>query len=186
VARGQYTRLRSPGGRADPSAMARAIQAALLALYGGWLLLAYRWHFVDGANLLFHEAGHVFFAWGGPTLHMLGGTLGQLFFPIAAGLHFLRRERVQDAAVCVVWLGESWMNIAVYAADAQAQTLPLVGGEIHDWHWLLSRWGVLPHCHAIAFGFHALGALAVLAGVAIAIAAAWPKPAVEAATGAGL
>lgn len=167
--------------------MARTIQAALLAVYGGWLLVAYRWHLVDGANLLFHEAGHVFFAWGPPTLRILGGTLGQLFFPIAAGLHFLGRGRVQDAAVCLVWLGENGMNIAVYAADAQAQALPLVGGEIHDWHWLLSRWGLLAHCHGVASAIHALGALAVLAGVGLAMAVAWPRSTEEeAATGAGL
>jgi hypothetical protein len=168
--------------------MGRVAQAGLLALYGAWLLFGYRWHFVDGANLLFHEAGHVGFALFGPTLHMLGGTLGQLFFPIAAGLHFARRERFQDAAVCVVWLGESLMNVAVYAADAQAQALPLVGGEIHDWHWLLSRWGLLAHCASVARAIHVLGSLAVVAGVGAAVAMAWPRSAAqpEQATGAGL
>lgn len=168
--------------------MARAIQAGLLALYGAWLLVGYRWHWIDGANLLFHEAGHVFLAPFGATLHMLGGTLGQLVFPIAAAFHFASRERLQDAAVCIVWLGESLMNVAVYAADAQAQALPLVGGEIHDWHWLLSRWGLLGHCAAVARSIHWLGAAAVLAGVGVAVAIAWPKPreSAEVATGAGL
>ena len=159
--------------------MGRVAQAGLLAFYGGWLLFGYRWHFVDGANLLFHEAGHLFCALFGPTLHMLGGTLGQLVFPIAAGLHFARRERYQDAAVCAVWLGESLMNVSVYAADAQAQALPLVGGEIHDWHWLLSRWGLLAHCQGVARAIRVLGSLAVIAGVGAAMAIAWPKATAE-------
>jgi len=149
--------------------MARALLAGLLALYGGWLLVDYRWHFVDGANLLFHEAGHVFFGFLGPTLGILGGTLGQLFFPVACAVHFLRRASVAEAAAAVVWLGENLMNVALYVADARAQVLPRVGGEIHDWHWLLSRWGLLAHDIGVARGVRVLGALVVVAGVALAL-----------------
>jgi len=168
--------------------MARLVLAVLLALYGGWLVLAYRWHFVDGANLLFHEAGHVFFAVFGTTLTVLGGTLGQLFFPIACIVHFARRASLAEAAVAVVWLGENLMNVAIYVADARAQVLPRVGGGGHDWHWLLSHWGLLEHDVTIARGVHALGALVVLAGMAAAAAAALPqrRPAPQQATGAGL
>jgi len=155
--------------------MARALLAGLLALYGGWLLVDYRWHFVDGANLLFHEGGHVFFGVFGTTIGILGGTLGQLFFPLACIAHFLRRASVAEAAAAVVWLGENLMNVAAYVADARAQVLPRVGGEIHDWHWLLSRWGLLAQDVGVARAVHALGALVVLAGVAAAIAAAAPR-----------
>ena len=168
--------------------MARALLAALVALYGAWLVLAYRWHFVDGANLLFHEAGHVFFAVFGPVLGILGGTLGQLFFPIACAVHFLRRRSVVEAGAAVVWLGGNLMNVAVYVADARAQVLPRVGGEIHDWHWLLSRWGLLAHDATVARGIHGLGVLVVLAGVVAAVAAAAPRrrPAAQPVTRAGL
>ena len=54
-----------------------------LLVYVGWLTSAYDYHFLDGINLLFHEAGHVFFGFMGQTVHFLGGTFGQLFFPIA-------------------------------------------------------------------------------------------------------
>jgi hypothetical protein len=168
--------------------MARTLLAALVALYGAWLVLAYRWHFVDGANLLFHEAGHVFFGIFGPTLGILGGTLGQLFFPLACAAHFLRRESALEASAAVVWLGGNLLNVAVYVADARAQVLPRVGGEIHDWHWLLSRWGLLAHDAAVARAVRGLGVLVVLAGVAAAVAALVPRrrPASQTATGAGL
>jgi hypothetical protein len=75
----------------------------------------------------------------------------------------------------VVWLGENLMNVARYAGDAREQALPLVGGEIHDWNWLLGRAGLLAHEDAIAAGIHALGVLVVVAGVLVAVAAALPE-----------
>ena len=62
-----------------------------------------------------------------------------------------------------IWFAESLMNKARYLGDAQAQLLPLVGGHIHDWNWLLGRWGVLPHCESIAFLLHGFAvAVAIL------------------------
>lgn len=68
---------------------ARALLLLILIPYALWLIFAYDYHFLDGANLLFHEAGHVFFGLFGQTIGMLGGTLGQLVFPVAAGVQFL-------------------------------------------------------------------------------------------------
>jgi hypothetical protein len=146
----------------------RLLLLTALVPYAVWLVFAYSWHFLDGANLLFHEAGHVFFGFLGRTLGMLGGTLGQFVFPIATGLHFLRQERPFEACVSLLWLGETLMYTAVYMADAKARALPLVGGEIHDWHWLLSRWGLLRHCEGLGSVTHALGSGIVLGALALA------------------
>ena len=137
----------------------------LLALvpYGLWLVFAYRYHFLDGANLLFHEAGHVFFGLFGRTIGVLGGTLGQLIFPIAAGAHFLRRERPFEAAVCAFWLCESLMNVAWYMADSNRLELPLVNDGIHDWRWLLGGWGVLDDAEALAAGLHVFASAGLVA-----------------------
>jgi hypothetical protein len=128
-----------------------------------WLAFAYEYHFIDGVNLLFHEAGHVFLAFFGETIHFLGGTIGQLFFPIACGLHFLQAGKFFETNLMGIWLAESLMNTARYLGDAQAQSLPLVGGHIHDWNWLLQRWGLLDHCEGIAGGLHLLAALLAFA-----------------------
>jgi hypothetical protein len=154
--------------------MARGLLAAGLACYGAWLVFDYQWHFVDGANLLFHEAGHVFFGLLGQTIGILGGTLGQLVFPTLATVHFWLRRSFAEAAAGVVWLGENLLNIAIYVADARAQVLPRVGGEIHDWHYLLGRWGLLAHDAGVARAVHAAGVLIVLAGVVLAVHAALP------------
>jgi hypothetical protein len=142
----------------------RLLTVALVP-YVLWLVFAYRWHFLDGANLLFHEGGHVVFMPFGRTLYMLGGTIGQLFFPAACAAHLWRQERPFEAWVCGIWLAESAMYMAAYLNDAQAMALPLVGGDTHDWNWLLGQWGLLTHCHGIAWTVHAAAAL--LAGVCL-------------------
>jgi hypothetical protein len=136
--------------------------AVLLAPYVGWLVFAYEYHFLDGVNLAFHEAGHLFLGFAGQTLHMLGGTLGQLFFPAALAVRFTLREERFEAAVCVLWLGESLMYTATYLGDAQAQVLPLVGGHIHDWGWLLGRAGLIEQCTGIARALHLVASLVVM------------------------
>ena len=152
----------------------RALSLALIA-YAAWLVSGYRYHFIDGANLLFHEAGHVIFGVFGRTMHFLGGTIGQLFFPAAFVVYFHRRRQTFEAAVCGVWFGESLMYAAKYIGDAEAQALPLVGGHIHDWHWLLSRWGVLKSCGGIAGAVQVAASLVLLTAVALAFREAFLK-----------
>lgn len=102
------------------------------------------WVFVlDSANLAFHEAGHPLFGLLSDRLTVYGGTLGQLMFPLAAGISFYRQRKTLSFAFAALWLGENLFNIAVYMADARAQVLPLVGNGEHDWTEIFSRWGVL-------------------------------------------
>lgn len=148
----------------------------LAAPYVVWLVFAYEYHFLDGVNLAFHEAGHLFLSFGGQTLHVLGGTLGQLFFPAACAVHFLRSDRTFEAALVSVWCAESLMNVARYLGDAEARSLPLVGGHIHDWHWLLSRAGLLPACQELGFVLHALASAVAVAALVAAARIAFAAP----------
>ena len=47
--------------------------------------------------------------------------------------------------VSLLWFGQNFINISVYAADAQAKRLPLLGGNkvYHDWDYLLREIGIL-------------------------------------------
>ena len=52
-----------------------------------------------------------------------------------------------------MWLGQNWIDVAAYAADAQARAMPLLGGlgpEAHDWLNLLSRAGLLEQTPLVA------------------------------------
>ena len=134
----------------------------LLIPYGLWLVFSYEYHFLDGVNLLFHEAGHFFFRFLGETMQFLGGSIGQMFFPVVSFISFWRKEQKYEAYICGLWLGESMMYMAEYMGDAKAQLLPLVGGHIHDWHWLFSRSGMLDSSKGIASFVHFLASLIVI------------------------
>lgn len=152
--------------------IARLAVVVLLTPYVGWLVFAYEYHFVDGANLALHEGGHLVFGFFGPTMQVLGGTIGQLFFPVACVLSFARRRQPFDAALCGIWAAESLMYTARYLGDARVQMLPLVGGHIHDWHYLLSRAGLLAQSESLAAVLHGVASvLAVASLVAAAFAA---------------
>jgi len=146
----------------------------LLAVLPAWWTLRVvassdPWCFMDYANLAFHEAGHIFFAPLGSTMHYLGGTLAQLLVPGGLIAWFLIREgRPLAASFCCWWLGESLVNAARYMADARDLSLPLVGGGDHDWNELFYRFGMLtePAVARAASLTKGMGILLMIAGLA--------------------
>lgn len=155
--------------------LARRATVAILVAYTAWLVLAYRYHFIDGVNLLVHEAGHLVFAPLGQTFSMLGGTLLQLAFPLAFVVYFARRGQPFEAGVCGVWAAESGMYTATYMGDANALALPLVGGHLHDWRWLFQRAGVLDTAEEIGVAVHALASLGAIVAVWTAARSVVPR-----------
>jgi hypothetical protein len=138
----------------------------------GWFTLSHlaldaQWVFIDGVNTLFHEAGHVLFRWGGDTIYFMGGTLGQLLWPLGLGLYFIfkRRERF-SATVCAWWFGENFLNIARYMDDAPVEELPLVGGNIHDWNHLFTKWHMIRKARDVADVVRVLGIILMLGALA--------------------
>jgi len=120
--------------------------------------------FVDGINLLFHEAGHPLFSvFGWETLTILGGTLLQLLVPLGLCLGFAGKRQPLGTALCGQWTGQNLLNIAPYLADARAQELPLVGGGEHDWTALLGHWGLLARDTVLATRVAFLGWVVMLA-----------------------
>ncbi len=138
----------------------------LLVIFGrtedGWM------PFLDGINLVFHEAGHpVFGILGWETLTILGGTLLQLLVPLLLGGSFWFKRQPLGVALCGQWVGQNLLNIARYMADARAQVLPLVGGGEHDWGELLLQWRLLPKDQMLA------GRMAFLGWMLMFTWAAW-------------
>jgi hypothetical protein len=101
------------------------------------------WIFLDGVNLLFHEAGHVLFIFGGEFLSFLGGTIAQLSIPCLIGIYFLIKKQFFELFFSLFWLGDNLINVSLYIKDARSQTLELVGGGIHDWNTILSQLNLL-------------------------------------------
>jgi hypothetical protein len=113
-----------------------------------WLVLNrgnYTW--IDNADLVIHEAGHIFFMFFGKFIYTAGGSLMQVILPSIIAWYFLSKSYNTGVQVSLLWLGQNLINISVYAADARAQMLPLLGGSrvYHDWHYLLGELDILQY-----------------------------------------
>jgi hypothetical protein len=120
---------------------------------------------LNGVNILFHEAGHIFFSlFQSEYIAIWGGTLLQLLFPLGIAAGFWRKQEPLSAAVMFWWFGQNFFGIAAYIKDARAQVLPFLGGEKHDWEYILSAHKVLEYDQQI-------GGAAWIAGILIMTAA---------------
>ncbi|MDX1530378.1 MAG: hypothetical protein R3362_02510 [Rhodothermales bacterium] len=108
---------------------------------------------VHSLNLLPHEAGHFVFRFFGTFLMYAGGTLLQLFLPGLFVFQSLYHDHRLGLQLSLLWLGQSFVDVSAYAADAQARALPLLGNlgpEHHDWWNVLSTLGLLEHTPLVA------------------------------------
>ena len=143
------------------------VKAGVLLALGLWGLLVAAgrasWWFLDGVNLIFHEAGHLIFWVGGEFVSILGGSVLQVLVPAACAIAFVWQHQPFGAGLCGIWTAQSLVGVSLYIADARTQDLPLLGGDgvIHDWNYLLGRLGLL--AWDLALG----RATAVLAGLII-------------------
>ena len=143
----------------------RRVGLVVMCVYAAWLVFFYSYHWVDGINLLIHEAGHVVFSLFGETVGLLAGPLLQLAVPSFITLRLWRRGESVPAAVCALWSAESLMYTAEYMADANRLALPLIGGHPHDWRLLLDRAGALESAEEIGLALHLLASAAAVAAV---------------------
>lgn len=147
---------------------------AWLAFYAGFLIYAFTRHgaflFIDLANLVVHEGGHLLFGWFGPTLGLWGGTILQWLVPLLLAAYFFSQRQTTAFAFCSFFFFENWLYTATYMADARAMLLPLVtAGDSdyieHDWHAIFSSLGVLQYDTKIAAFVSFLGWLGMLGTV---------------------
>jgi hypothetical protein len=111
-----------------------------------------QWHILDNVNLIFHEAGHTIFFFLGEFIKVAAGSIFQVLVPFLIALHFLFSGQRVSSGIASMWAGQSLLNVSVYARDAEAMILPLLGGDSvgHDWQYLLGRLGMLDQTQAVA------------------------------------
>jgi hypothetical protein len=147
----------------------KLIVAAIAGAYFLWCAYdPYQWHLIDGVNLLIHEAGHIVFRPFGEFMMIAGGSLFQVIMPGLFVGYFWYHRKFYSAALVLFWVGESILNVSVYAGDSLALRLDLIGGEdtLHDWNYLLSTLGLLPATEKIGGAIRALGTVVIIfAGV---------------------
>lgn len=130
---------------------------------------------LDWFDLAVHEAGHLLAAWLPRLAMFLAGSVAQVAFPLFMAGYFWARAR--DAAAsgfCLAWAGASAWDVSVYAGDAVAQSLPLLGGGQHDWAYILGPQGfdALDMTGSVAGFIEFSGAVMAVLGIGVALKSA--------------
>jgi hypothetical protein len=154
----------------------KIIFAAILSIY--FLSIAYaplNGSFLDLVDLPIHETGHLFLRLFGEFMMIAGGSLFQIIVPAVFVGYFVWNEKYYSAAIVLFWVGQSILNVFVYANDAVVMQLVLLGGltgsegSFHDWNFLLTETGLIGSTNAVAGIIRALGTLTIIAAAILSI-----------------
>lgn len=158
--------------------------ASLLTIYFLWI--AYhpmQGSFLDLVDLPIHETGHLVFRLFGEFAGIAGGSLFQVILPAIFVGYFVWRHQYYSAAIVLFWVGQSLLNVWVYAADAVVMQLVLTSGftgsegSFHDWNYLLTRTGLIGSTKIVAGIIRALGTMVIIAaGVSAIYYSLYPTP----------
>ncbi len=181
-----FTSLLTPQARMSSTVFYARCAALLFLAIWGFRLMAMDYSdgeiggsFMHNILLPIHEAGHVFFMPFGEFLTILGGSFFQVALPLGIGIAFAVKNRDNfAAAICLWWVGVSFLDLAPYVYDALNPQLMLLGGHTgedgpHDWIYLLERFGQLKRSPAWGFAVHKLGVLIALGSMVWAGVLLW-------------
>lgn len=129
------------------------------------------WHFIDSVNLIFHEAGHTIFSFFGDFIKTAAGSTFQLVIPLFGSFYFFYVQQKISSGLCLMWAGQNLLNISIYAGDAVAMQINLLGGDTvtHDWNYLLDAMGALQYTDTIASCIYWAGWVFILSGSLLAL-----------------
>lgn len=120
-------------------------------------------------DLGFHEFGHLLFAWAPGLIPALSGSVVQVAVPIGLAFYFLGRRESYAAALLFAWAATSAANVSVYSADAQSQTLALLGNGRHDWAWVFGTLGHMEWSVPFSVGVRWFGVALAVFGLIVAV-----------------
>lgn len=154
----------------------KLVFAALLSIYFLWIAYApMHGSFLDLVDLPIHEFGHILFSPFGQFIGVLGGSLFQMIMPAVFVGYFWWHEKYYSAAIVVFWVGQSVLNVFVYAQDAVSMQLVLLGGltgsegGFHDWNYLLTETGLLSSTKTVAGIIRLFGTLCIIAASVMSV-----------------
>ncbi len=156
----------------SPAVIFRLVAVFLTAWY--FILAAKNpeeWRFIDGVNLIFHEAGHSIVFFLGEFVQIAAGSIFQILVPAVLSLYFFGKKQFFSASLLLFWVGQSFVNISVYAKDSILMNLPLLGGDstIHDWNYMLTNLGLLEYTAFIGGAIWFLGAFIILSAFILSL-----------------
>ncbi len=148
----------------------KTIIAAVFTVYFLWCAFdPENARFTHLINLPIHEAGHIFFRILGEFMGIAGGSILQVLIPIIFFGYFVYHKKPFSASIILFWVGNNFLDVYVYAADAQVMQLPLLSGltgaegGFHDWNYLLTETGLLDKTKLIAKIIRFTGTLIIVA-----------------------
>lgn len=128
--------------------------------------------FLDNVDLPIHETGHLIFRILGEFMGIAGGSLFQVIFPAVFVGYFIWQKSFYSAAIVLLWVGQSILNVWVYAADAVVMQLVLTSGftgsegSFHDWNYLLTTTELINSTKTVAGIIRFIGTVTIIiAGV---------------------
>jgi len=154
----------------------KLIFAVLLSMYFLWI--AYdpmQGSFLDNVDLPIHETGHLLFRFLGEFMGIAGGSLFQVIFPAVFVGYFIWQRSYYSAAVVLLWVGQSILNVWVYASDAVVMQLVLTSGftgsegSFHDWNYLLTATGLINSTKTVAGIIRFVGTVTIITAGAASI-----------------
>lgn len=154
----------------------KLIFAILMSIYFLWIAYApMQGSFLDMVDLPIHETGHLVFRIFGEFIGVAGGTLFQLIVPAVFVGYFVWQGSYYSAAIVTMWVGQSLLNVWIYASDAVVMQLVLTSGMtgaeggFHDWNYMLDAMGLLNSTKTIAGIIRFAGTLTIVAASLSAI-----------------
>jgi len=154
----------------------KLIFAALMSLY--FISVAYaplNGSFLDLVDLPIHETGHLVFRLFGEFMSIAGGSLFQVIVPAVFVGYFVRYEKYYSAGIVLFWVGQSILNVFVYANDAVVMQLVLTSGmtgsegSFHDWNYLLTQTGLIRSTGVVAAMIRLCGTLTIITAMAVSV-----------------
>lgn len=154
----------------------RLVTAVIASLY--FLSIAYDpmadglWNFLSLVDLPIHEAGHLIFRLFGEFMMIAGGSIFQVIVPAAFFGYFVQRRQFFSGAMVLFWVGQSILNVWVYADDAVRMKLVLLTGltgsegSFHDWNYLFTSTGLMNYHGLISGLIRFSGTIVILAAAA--------------------
>src|SRR5688572_13339168 len=138
--------------------------------------------FLDRVDLPIHETGHLVFRPLGEFMSIAGGSLFQVIMPAVFVGYFIWQGKYYSAMIVLFWVGQSILNVYVYAADAVVMQIVLTSGftgsegSFHDWNYLLTETGLIGSTKAVDGLIRAVGTLVIIAAAASSVFySLWPS-----------
>lgn len=160
----------------------KLIFAVLMSVYFLWIVYdPLAGSFLDLVDLPIHEFGHIVFLPFGQFMSVLGGSLFQVIMPTIFIGYFWWNEKYYSAAIVLFWVGQSIINVFIYAQDAVVMQLVLLGGltgsegAFHDWNYLLNETGLLGSTKQVAGFIRLLGTLCIITASVLSVKFSFSK-----------